>query len=141
MGNVNSTIYASQSYSTMGNMPDGAKSLVNIKGTYTLVGTETAGDVIKIAKIPAFADVKPQLSTVFSENPGAALVVKIGTNISTASFNSELTMSAGGQFTLGDTTLEDAVYETEYDLQAVISTATTLTAGAEMAFDVVYSKK
>lgn len=72
---------------------------------YALAGTEAAADVINLCVLPAGAIPVPQLSHVFSADPGTTLTADVGTADDPDGWGRALTLSAGGriEFTSGTT--------------------------------------
>lgn len=135
--------------------PNNASSNVEyVRCKYTLLGTEAATDIINLCILPVDAIPLPQLSSVYSADPGTALIIDVGTAADVDGWGDGLTLSAGGliNFTSGtapawleptplvaDTgTFNKAGSAVVY---ATVMTATTLTASVVLWFNLAYVKQ
>jgi len=133
-----------QDYITIDQRADRDQNLVVAQGEYVLLGTEVATDVIKLATIPAFANVIPDSSYFRAQAPGTALVGTLGYEQDVDALQTVCTLTGGGKIlldagTAGVEIQNPVVRNTSKDVQFTISTATTLTAGAKIRFYIVYS--
>lgn len=82
MATTNSTVYAKQINPTMANRLTSPQSLSlnnrTFEFVYTMLGTETAGDVINLVKLPLGAIVDPTLSTVVNDGAATTLTIDVG---------------------------------------------------------------
>lgn len=118
--------------------------IVLIERLYTLLGTETATEKIRICRNYPEMRLIPHISAVIAENPGTALVLDIGDDANTDGYADGLVLSSGGTvlFTanVGVRNQDPVITSDNSDdgqgdwIYATIATATTLTAGAELRF-------
>lgn len=111
---------------------------------YTLTGAEAANDVLKIAQLPVGTTLIPSLCSVTCEDPGTALVLDVGTVEDVDSLADGIVLSAGGQigFASALPLAVGALTKTPLpsrELIATVITATTLTAGAKLCFNIAYT--
>lgn len=143
MANKNSKLFASQSYTSWDNAPERLKEVSNAKAHYVIDGTETPGDVIRLAKLPGGTRVLPQSSTI-SVDDGVALTLKLGTDTYTASFNTGADLGTAGQYTFvstgsaGSEVTVPVDYSDEYVVQAVVTNTGSLTTGADALFEIKF---
>jgi hypothetical protein len=117
---------------------------------YTIVGTESATDLINIIKLPAGARVLTGLSYCEAENPGTALVLDIGDDDASTAVDPDrycdaLTLSSGGNVafnasgTVAAAELAPVTLGSDSWIQATVMTATSLTAAQTIRFVIVWS--
>lgn len=143
MATYKSDTVNSQEYTNIANRKTIAKTTKYIQGVYTLLGTEVANDIIELAKLPTQSYVISTASYIKAEAPGTALVVKVGTNLDDDAISTALTLTGGGikqlaSGTNGVEVINPSEKTEEYKLQLKITTATALTAGAKIAFEICY---
>lgn len=123
--------------------------LAYIERKYALLGTEAATEKIRICRNHPELNLIPHLSAVIAENPGTALVIDIGDDADTDKYADGLVLSSGGTVLLtanaGAQNQDPVITSDESDdgqgdwIYATVMTATTLTAGAELRFRLVFS--
>lgn len=144
MATFKGTLKTAQDYTNIGSRPSADKRLFVARGSYTLLGTETATDVIKLVTLPAGAEVVPQLSYFACDaTVGSALVVTIGTDLDVDAYSTVTTLTSGGlvNFAAGTNGVEfvSPVAKTvSYDVQLTVSTATSLTEGKKLSYNIAY---
>lgn len=78
-------------------LPNNASGNVEyVRAKYTLLGTEAAADIINLCILPVDAIPLPQLSSVYSTDPGTTLTLDIGTADNPDGWADGITLSAGG---------------------------------------------
>lgn len=83
MATFNSTIYAKQILPTLGNRMQSPLFLLPVRVVeviYTMLGTEAAGDVINIVKLPQGAIIDPSLSSVTTDGIAGTATLDVGDN-------------------------------------------------------------
>jgi hypothetical protein len=82
MATTNSTVYAKQISPTMGNRIAGivqtAAPVRIFEYVHTMVGTEAAGDILNLIKLPQGAIIDPSLSSVVSNGIATTATIDIG---------------------------------------------------------------
>jgi len=141
--NISTNLYTSQSYVAIGDRPEGDKQILMATAKLVISGSETDADYWNVCKLPANTEVIPSLSSLYCDDPGTALVLELGTNQYSASIDTSLDISAGGQFIFGSgaagtEALSPKVYSGSYDMRATIVSSSTVTAGADVTFRVAY---
>jgi len=124
-----------------------AGDLATFTDEYTLLGTEAATEEIYLHKNKPNMRLIHALSSITLENPGTALVVDIGDDDDVDKYSDGLVLSAGGTVLLTTTpgvTLQDPVYTDPTGDQGewvkmLIMTATSLTAGQKLRYNLVYA--
>jgi hypothetical protein len=110
---------------------------------YPLVGTEAANDIIKLARLPIGTTIIPALCSVLCEDPGTTLTLDIGTAEDTDGLADGIVLSAGGLVNFCSGTVPAfGLTKTPIasrDIQAVVASANTLTAGAKLVFNLAYT--
>ena len=94
--------------------------------------------------MPPKSEIIPQLSSIYAADPGTHLSFKVGTNIETASIDSSLDVSAGGNFILGTGTagtgmLNPATYTGSYVACLSCASASGVTGGTPITVRLAYS--
>lgn len=122
--------------------------LVVVERVYSLLGTESAAEIIRICRNDPEMRFVPHLSAVIAENPGTALVIDVGDAADADGYADGMTLSSGGTvlFSAGTSVrnqdpviTSDNPDESQGDwIYATIATATSLTAGAELRFFMVF---
>lgn len=120
---------------------------------YTLVGTETASDIINLCILPQDAIPVPQLSSVTCADPGTTLTLDIGTADNADGWADGIALSAGGQVAATSGTLPAWVTPTPLVadtgsfqtagsavVYATVASANTLTAGVVLHFLLAYRR-
>lgn len=114
---------------------------------YTLVGTEAANDLIKLAVLPAGAIPIPQLSEVLCADPGTTLTLDVGTADNADGWADGITLSSGGKiaFTSGTAPAWNDATPLVADsgsgnavVYATVASANTLTADVVLYFQLAY---
>lgn len=121
--------------------------LVYTEAMYELVGTEAANDIIRIARNKPELNLIPHLCAVDAENPGTALVIDIGDAADVDKYADGIVLSSGGTVLFSSNSCAqkvDPVISVDSDAQgewiyATVMTATSLTAGAQLRFRLVFS--
>lgn len=121
---------------------------------YTLLGTEVANDIINLCILPVDAIPLPQLSHVYSADPGTTLTAHVGTAADVDGWANGLVLSAGGrvEFTSGTApqwlTKTPLVADTgalntagSAVVFATVASANTLTPGVVLYFALAYMKQ
>lgn len=115
-----------------------------IERKYTLLGTEAATEKIRICRNYPELNLLPDLSSVFAQNPGTALILDIGDDADPDKYADGLDISAGGFFNFTDSgtdpvqlltpviTSDDADDGQGDWIYATVDTATSLTADQEI---------
>ena len=114
---------------------------------YTLVGTEAADEILRIHRNRPGMRLVPHLSAMVVENPGTALVVDIGDGDDADKYADGLTVSAGGTFLLSaapgvhqqEPVWSDPTGDQGEWVIMTFKTATALTAGQKIRFELVYA--
>ena len=127
--------------------------LLKATAIYTLLGTESATDTIDLINLPAGCVVEPSLSTIVSANPGTALVLDVGDDGSTGAATADpdryadgAVLSSGGEVKFNSAAVS-AANATPYrstgrnKVFATFMTATSLTPGVKVVFNIVYRVK
>lgn len=154
MASFDSTQYAKQkptrantSRNATENISDGSVEFATI--AYTLAGTETANDTINLCILPAGAIVVPQLSSVFSADPGTTLTLDIGTAADADAFADGITLSSGGRVEFTSGTAPAALTPTGLTadtgsgnavVYATVASAASLTASVVLHFLIAYKR-
>lgn len=116
---------------------------------YTLAGTEAANDVIKLGVLPAGAIPIPQLSEVFSADPGTTLTLDVGTADDPNGFADTIVLSAGGKVNFTSGTAPAWLTQTPVVpdsgsgnavLYATVKSANTLTASVVLYFLIAFKR-
>ena len=121
--------------------------VVTFTSQYTLLGTEVATDEIYIHKNVDNLRLITHLSAVVAENPGTALVGDIGDDEDVNKYAAGISLSAGGTVLLSSAAgvhQQDPVYSDVTGAQGdwvkfTITTATSLTAGQKIRFELLYA--
>lgn len=121
-------------------------NLLICNATYTLLGTESASDVINIIQLPEGARVVPHLCQVYAENPGTALTIKFGDAADDDRYSTAVALGAGGNFSFSnEITGPNANYKVGGDatddrwIKGTLTAATTLTADQVVTFQIAYA--
>ena len=136
---------------------DGSKVGGNVlKATvqYTLLGTEATTETIKLVQLPAGARVSVRGSSVHAENPGTALTMDIGDDDLDGPAGADATdvdryadlivLCSGGLVQFSSVGTPDAIINprrlnAQSWIYATIVTATSLTAGQVLTFEIEYT--
>lgn len=102
---------------------------------YTLLGTEVANDIINLCILPVDAIPIPQLSHVYSADPGTTLTAHVGTAADVDGWANGLVLSAGGRVDFTSGTAPAWLTKTPI----VADTGTFTTAGSAVVFATVAS--
>ncbi len=148
MATFNSTVFSAENAPTIATRLDGrivgAKLFVK-QVKYELAGTETTSDIINICKLPPGSVPVVSLCNVFCEDPGTTLVIDVGTSADIDELADGITLSNGGlvAFTSGTAPAlarTPAAYSGEVTVYVTPTSVSTLTAGADLIFTIVYSQ-
>lgn len=124
-------------------------SLLHAGVQIILPASYTAADIVGLVQLPGGSTVIPELCVIYCEDPGTAFIIDIGDDDpgGTADPNrycDTLDLSAGGEFKFNAGSVQSAAAISPYSLirqawiNAVIDTATTLTAAQIIQFSIVY---
>ena len=121
--------------------------LVYTEAMYELVGTEAANDTIRICRNKPELNLIPHLTAVDAEDPGTAFVIDVGDDADDDKYADGIILSSGGTvlFSVNSCAQKvDPVISTDMETQgewiyATVKTATSLTAGAQLRFRLVFS--
>ena len=124
-----------------------AGDVVVFTDQYTLLGTEAATEEIYIHRNRSGLRLIPHLSAVIAENPGTTLVMDIGDDEDTDKYADGLDVSAGGTFLFSAAPgvhQQDPIWTTDTGEQGdwvkvTIASASSLTAGQKIRFELVYA--
>lgn len=107
-------------------------------GTYTGTGTDAAGTVIQLVRLPAGARVLPSSKLYLEAGQGAATTLKVGDEANDARYFAAAAVGASASVKALDANAQaDYVLEKEMFLTATVGAA-ALTAGKKITFEVFY---
>jgi len=122
-------------------MADGnktAETLCIARVGYTLLGTETTGDVINLVQLGPGCTVEPALSSYYGADPGTTLTGTVGVSGDADAYSSALTLSAGGLQRFVPTTPPTELLVPTL-ISFTVASDSTLTAGVVLYFDIAYT--